>query len=186
MQVYLALYGVVGGEHKFLIAKKNCCSRFYNHKRLQNQLKITNGPGSWVFPGGKAENLQHLQEAYREFKEETGVCEREICTFGKVDCITDNKFFKIFFVYCTNIEKVAELVYLNLGNIAKVKDDELFTAVLSTLDEATMLFLESGEDSSWFNIAIEKFYTILSYSLYDESWITKMDSVYPEVIYHYL
>ena len=161
MQVYLALYGVVGGEHKFLICKKNCCARFYNHIRKDVPEPIIHGPNTWVFPGGYSDGINHLQEAYREFEEETGVREGELWIKGDEDKITDDANYIVYFAHCINLDNVAGTIYHNLGNIDKVKDDELFTVMLATADQTSRLFESSGWESSWFNDALKEFNKIL-------------------------
>lgn len=160
MQVYLALYGVVDGEHRFLICKKNCCARFYNHKKLPEPkpIPVNHGPKSWVFPGGYSDGIDNsLNEACREFEEETGVKKEEILTTGEIDTISDEANYIVHFVYCLNLEIIARTIEHNLGNIDKVKDDELYTAMLATADQASHLFKSSGWVSSWFYDALTEY-----------------------------
>lgn len=158
MQVYLALYGLIGVEYKYLVAKKNCCARFYDHKRYKKAIPIPSdhGPNSWVFPGGSANSINHLQEAYREFEEETGIQEMMIEKDGNAISIK-TKRYTVFFVKCFNLVDIFNKAYNNLGNIEIIKDDELFTVELVTSQIALSYFKESYNNSSWFIYALKKF-----------------------------
>lgn len=155
MYVYLALYGVVGGQYKYFVAQKNEYAQFFNHD-LEQAHDIIHGPNSWVFPGGKALD-NDLSDAYREFEEETGVSESDIDSFGYVDTITNGSDYKVFFVYCQNIEDVLVWASDNLGYVEIVQDDELSKVQLVTSKEAINLFLKTPKDSSWFIEALLEF-----------------------------
>lgn len=156
MQVYLALYGAVSEETKFLIAKKNMFAHFFDKKKMRNPEPIKNGPGSWVFPGGRAGKQEdYLQGAYREFYEETGILEKDILHSNPPTCIGTN--YKVFFVNCYNLQEIVEKISSNLHNSSYITDDELDSVKLATADESIKLFKESGELSSWFLCAITNF-----------------------------
>lgn len=152
MQVYLALYGVVGEDYKYLIAQKNEKAKFFGKKIFVKGKKI-NGPCSWVFPGGKARlGKKLLCEAYREFWEETGIKKNEIKDRKEIGI--GNHQYKVFFVYCTNLQDIVTKINNNLGDSDFVTDDELNCALLATKQEALNYFYTTKEDSSWFIAAI--------------------------------
>ena len=108
MQVYTTLYSMVNGRISFLIGKKKDYAdyllsnpdpqkRFITEdlyralsdkgedlrgiKHSKKKILIKNGPNSWCFIGGRAQDTELLQEAAkREFAEETGV---ELDEFGR-------------------------------------------------------------------------------------------------------
>lgn len=157
MQVYLALYGIVDKKYRFLIAQKNKKARFYGKKKFPNGINIKNGPCSWVFPGGKARpGKKPLCEAYREFKEETGI-DKVVIEKGEVIGI-GNQQYKVFFVCCSNLQDIVTKIKNNLRNSEFVKDDELYIALLATRQEALNYFQSTEEYSSWFIDALNYFY----------------------------
>ena len=76
MQVYLALYDE---DDDYLVAKKKVINSWWQRK--QRQPARVNQAGQWCFPGGRTDGRDLIQEAKREFQEETGciipACDQE-------------------------------------------------------------------------------------------------------------
>ncbi|HEY4048666.1 MAG TPA: NUDIX domain-containing protein [Acidobacteriaceae bacterium] len=67
MQVYLALYD---HENDYLIAKKRVTNSWWQGQ--EKATALVNQAGQWCFPGGAADGNNFIEEAKREFQEETG------------------------------------------------------------------------------------------------------------------
>lgn len=156
MQVYLALYGLVDGKTKYLVAQKNKYAYFYGEEIFPLGKYIEHGAKSWVFPGGKAKNRRYIFNAYREFKEETGIAYSEIEKDGAEIGIGDSKYI-VYFVKCKNLQELVNTAKFNLHKQNYVTDDELDNVEIVTANEAIRLFEKDLINSSWFKEAITTF-----------------------------
>lgn len=175
--VYLAAYYYSEG-YKFLIARKKYEGSFFQGQEIFPPRPL-HGGGSWCFPGGGRNlKLNIVDDAFREFEEETGVSLTEFYIQDPIDIVLSsgnicsiNYENSIYLLYGIEIDYAVVFVYLpilgelpeyintrNLGNKNRVPDDELNRVELHNYEECLRYFRFSDYNTTgWFINALQTF-----------------------------